>query len=140
MAVEKGATRRATGSIWVLTARGAALSLLVWACGLGLLTAVLTAGAVGEDSGFPALLGLTAFASFVGAVSAARRASWGSMSSAMVVTGLFATVLLCVGLLSWREISWVGHGGQLLLWTLIGGAAAGLAGRRRTPKRTRRQR
>lgn len=138
MATEKAATRRKTGALWLVAARGVGLSLTLWACGAGLLAAVMTAGVVGEAGAFPALLGLTAFAAFAGAVSVVRHTPWGSLVSSMLVATLFAALLLCVGLLTWTRIAWTGHGGKLLLWALMGGAAAGIIGRRRSKKRSRR--
>ncbi len=138
MAAEKTAARRKSGSLWLAAARGVALSLTLWACGVGLLAALMTAGLVGEAGAFPALSGLTAFAAFFGAADVARHTPWGSMVSSMLAAGLFAALLMCVGLLTWTRMAWTGHGGKLLLWALAGGAAAGLAGRRRPKKRSRR--
>ena len=138
MATEKTTVRRKSGALWVVIARGVALSLVVWACGAGLLTAVMTAGGVGEAGAFPALLGVTALAAFVGALSVTRHTPWGSLVSSMLTAALFTALLLCVGLLTWTRIAWAGHGGKLLLWALIGGAVAGIVGRPRPKKRARR--
>ena len=134
---EKTTVRRKSGALWVIVARGVLLSLLVWACGTGLLAGVMTAGVLGEESAFPILLGLTAFAAFLGAVSVVRHTPWGSLMSAAFVAACFTTLLLCMGLLSWRQIAWGGHGGQLLAWSAAGGIAAGILGRRRPKKRRR---
>ena len=138
MATEKAAARRKSGALWMVIARGVAVSLVIWACGVGLLAGVMTAGAVGETGAFPALLALTTVAAFVGAVSVIRHTPLGSLVSSMLTAGLFAALLLCIGMASWNGIAWTGHGGTLLLWALIGGAAAGIAGRPRPKKRARR--
>lgn len=138
MGAEKTTVRRKSGALWVVVMRGVALSLVVWACGVGLLTGIMTAGGVGEASAFPVLSGLTALAAFVGAVSVVRHTPWGTLISAMLVAVLFASLLLCMGLLSWQRISWTGHGGTLLLWSLCGGGAAGILGRPRAKKKPRR--
>lgn len=138
MATEKTAARRKSGALWVVIARGVALSVVAWACGAGLLAGVMTAGGVGETAAFPALLGVTAFAAFVGALSVTRHTPWGSLVSSMLTASLFASLLLCAGLLTWTRIAWTGHGGKLLLWALIGGAVAGIVGRPRPKKRARR--
>lgn len=138
MGAEKTTVRRKSGALWVVVMRGVALSLVVWACGVGLLTAVMTAGGVGEANAFPILSGLTGLAAFAGAVSVVRHTPWGTLISAMLVAVLFTSLLLCMGLLSWKQISWTGHGGTLLLWSLCGGVAAGILGRPRNKKRPRR--
>ena len=138
MGAEKTTVRRKSGALWLVIMRGVALSLVVWACGVGLLTAVMTAGGVGETNAFPLLSGLTGLAAFAGAVSVVRQTPWGSLVSAALVAALFTLLLLCVGLASWTRISWTGHGGKLLLWSLCGGVAAGILGRPRTKKRPRR--
>ncbi|MBQ9492817.1 MAG: hypothetical protein IJR54_03675 [Oscillibacter sp.] len=138
MSGEKTTVRRKSGALWLVIARGVLLSLVVWTCGAGLLAAVMMSGAVNEANGFPVLLGLTAAAGFAGALSVARHTPWGSLVSAALVAVLFTALLLCVGLLSWKRIAWTGHGGSLLLWAVVGGAAAGLLGRPRAKKRGRR--
>ena len=137
MTTEKTTVRRKSGALWLIIARGVSVSLLIWACGAGLLAGVMTAGGVGEEGAFPILLGLTAFAAFAGAFSVTRRTPWGSLMSAALVAGLFTALLLCMGMLSWREIAWGGHGGKLLAWAAAGGIAAGILGRRRPKKRRR---
>lgn len=137
MTTEKTTVRRKSGSLWLVFARGVLLSLLVWACGTGLLACVMTAGAIGEESAFAVLLGFTAVAAFVGAVSVVRHTPWGSLMSAALVAACFTALLLCMGLLSWRRIAWAGHGGLLLAWAAAGGIAAGILGRPR-PKKHRR--
>ncbi len=138
MGAEKTTVRRKSGALWAVLARGVVLSLVVWACGLGLLTCLMTAGAVDEAHGFPILLGLTGAAAFVGAVSVVRHTPWGSLVSATLVAALFTVLLLCIGLLSWKRIAWAGHGGTLLLWAVLGGLAAGILGRPRPKKHARR--
>ena len=138
MATEKTATRRKSGALWIVIARGVALSLVLWACGAGLLTGVMTAGGVGEAGAFPAQLGVTALAAFVGALSVTRHTPWGSLVSSMLTAGLFTALLLCMGLSMWTRIAWSGHGGKLVLGALLGGAVAGIVGRPRPKKRPRR--
>lgn len=138
MATEKTAARRKSGSLWAVAARGVGLSLVLWACGAGLLAALMTAGVVGEAGAFPVLLALTTVSAFLGALSAIHGTPWGTLVSSMLTAGLFAALLLCMGLLTWSRIAWTGHGGTLLFWALIGGAAAGVIGRPRTKKRPRR--
>ena len=135
---EKGATRRKSGGLWAAVARGAALSLVLWVCGVGALTGVMTAGGVGESGTFSVLSALTALASFVGGFLAARSAPWGSLTLSLLVTVAFLVVLLRLGLSLWREIAWTGHGGTLILWSVIGGVAAGILGRPRPKRRSRR--
>lgn len=138
MGAEKTTVRRKSGALWAVVARGVLLSLVVWACGLGLLTCLMTAGAVSVANGFPILLGLTGAAAFAGAVSVVRCTPWGSLASAALVAALFTALLLCMGLLSWKRVAWAGHGGRLLLWAVAGGLAAGILGRPRPKKRPRR--
>jgi hypothetical protein len=98
----------------------------------------MSSGSIGEDIGFPVLLGLTAMAAFLGAVSAIRRTPWGSLSAALCVTLLFGGILLGIGLLSWQRVDWYGNGGATLLWALIGGITAGIICRPKSKKRARR--
>lgn len=136
MATEKAARRKA-GASWLALARGVLLALILWACGAGLLAALMTAGLVGDAGAFPALCGATAFASFAGAFGAARQTPWNPLAASALTAALFASLLLCVGLLTWARIAWAGHGGTLLLWALVGGAVAGVFGRPRPKKRRR---
>ena len=66
MAAEKAA-RRKSGAPRLVIARGVLLALVLWACGAGLLAALMTAGLVGDAGAFPALCGATAFAFAEGA-------------------------------------------------------------------------
>jgi hypothetical protein len=138
MATEKAAARRKSGASWLVIARGVLLALVLWACGAGLLAALMTAGLIGDAGAFPALCGVTAFAAFVGALGAARQTPWNPLASSALTAALFASLLLCVGLLTWSRVAWTGHGGTLFLWTLVGGAIAGILGRPRPKKRSRR--
>ncbi|MBR3570246.1 MAG: hypothetical protein IKN96_05520 [Oscillibacter sp.] len=136
MAAEKAA-RRKSGAPQLVIARGVLLALVLWACGAGLLAALMTAGLVGDAGAFPALCGATAFASFAGAFGAARQTPWNPLAASGLTAALFASLLLCVGLLTWGRVSWAGRGGTLALWALSGGAVAGIFGRPRPKKRRR---
>ena len=59
----------------------------------------------------------------------------GWRAGGVLTAAAFLALLVLAGLGFWERITWLGHGGVLLLCGLAGGLLAGLAG----PKRRRRR-
>lgn len=117
--------------------QGIGLSLGIYLLGISALALLAIRGAVGEAVLFPAAAVLCFASSLAGAARGARALPWGRLLSAAVAAGCFAALLPLVGLCIWGEIALNGRGAVLMLCALTGGAAAGLTGGRRKPKRKR---
>lgn len=132
----KGKKQAPNGLIFL---KGLSLSLGIYLLGQLLVTLLVVKGALAEEGMFPAVAALCLLAALAGGMLCARRPKWGPLPSAMLCVVLFAGVLAAVGILSWGEgITWMGHGGILMLCTLVGGLLAGILGGR-APKKKRRK-
>ena len=112
---------------------GGALSLGVYLLGLLFTALLMVKGILPESARFyavAALCGLAALAGGVLTVRLTRRQAGGVLAALM-----FLFVLLLAGLGFWEEVTWLGHGGILLLCGLAGGALSGIA----RPKTRRRR-
>ncbi len=119
--------------IWQGFAAGGLASLGVYLLGLLLLTLLLVKGTLSESASFPAVAALCALASLAGGLLSVRLTGW--RAGGVLTAAAFLALLVLAGLGFWERITWLGHGGVLLLCGLAGGLLAGLAG----PKRRRRR-
>jgi len=104
---------------------GGLLSLGVYLSGLLLLTLLLVKGVLSEGGSFPIVAVLCALAALAGGLLTVRLTLW--RAGGVLTAAVFLFVLLLAGLGFWDEISWLGHGGILLLCGLAGGLLAGAA-------------
>lgn len=117
---------------------GSLVCLGVYLLGLLFLAMLLLKGILSEGSGFPAVAALCVLAALCGGLLAIRQSA---RPIGGVLTGaVFAAVLLTVGAAFWRDgITWMGHGGILLLCALGGGLLAGLLNGRRSNSKKRKR-
>ena len=114
---------------WQGVLRGTAVALGLYLGGTALLALLTVKGAVPEGAGFPALAVLCVAASLCGGLLAGPALP--PLSGAMAVSVSFDVILLAVGAACWQGITWMGHGGILLLCALAGGLLAGKRKKRR---------
>lgn len=126
-----GKGKRQKTAPWVLFARSAVLAMGIYLLGLLLLALLLVNGTLPEKCAFPVTAVLCVLATACGGVWAGRGAGLGPLPAALVVTAIFAGILVLVGLAVWEQIAWTGQGGVLLLCVLAGGLSAGVLGSRR---------
>lgn len=135
-----GKGRRQQTALWRVFLQGVLLALGIYLLGQFLVALLMVKGALPESGGFPAVAVLCVLAVVCGGMATARRAPWGALPAALLTAGLFAAVLILVGLSSWESIHWLGHGGILLLCALAGGGLAGLLGGHRRGRKARKRR
>ena len=116
---------------WTGYATGIHLSLGVYLASQLLLTLLLVKGTLPEGRSFPAVAVCCVLSAFAGGMFCARRSALGTLAGGMLAAAGFTAVLVAVGLLCWDGITWMGHGGILLLCALGGGLLAGLLSSRR---------
>lgn len=125
--------RKKKMAAWQGFLAGGLLALGVYLLGLLLLTLLLVKGALSEGARFPVVAALCVLSALAGGaltVRLTRQRAGGVLTAAIF---LFALILAGLGL--WEEVTWLGHGGILLLCGLAGGALAGMA----APKQRRRR-
>lgn len=101
---------------------GELLSLGVYLAGLLLLALLLVKGTLPEGGRFPAVAVLCALAALSGGALTVRLTR--QRAGGVLTAAVFLFALLLAGLGFWEEISWMGHGGILLLCGLAGGVLA----------------
>ena len=111
--------------------QGLLAALGIYLAGQFLLALLLVKGTLPEGSAFPVVAVLCVAAVTCGGLLTVRRSPWGTLPAGLLTAGLFIVVLLLVGLSCWESVTWLGHGGILLLCALAGGLLAGLLGSRR---------
>ena len=122
-------------ALWLALVQGVLLSLGVYLLLSILVSLLLIRAVLPETGGFPAVAVSCVAASFVGAFTCAQRASWRRLPSGLLCACGFVLVLAAVGALCWRQITWLGHGGVLLLCAIAGGILAGVMGNKRKKRR-----
>jgi len=126
-----GKGRKQQTAVWMVFLQGLLAALGIYLAGQLLLALLLVKGTLPEGAAFPAVAALCAAAVACGGLLTVRRSPWGTLPAGLLTAGLFAGVLLVVGLSCWESVTWMGHGGILLLCALAGGLLAGLLGGRR---------
>lgn len=120
-------------AVWQGFLAGSLLSLGMYLLGLLFLTLLLVKGALSEGGSFPAVAALCALSTLGGGLLVVRLTGW--RAGGLLAAAMFLSVLILAGLGFWEEVSWLGHGGILLLCGLAGGLLAGLAGGPRKRRR-----
>ena len=130
-----GNGRKKDTALWMVFVQGVALSLGVYLLVTVLASLLLVKAVLPEAGAFPILAAGCCLSACLGGLTCTRRSPWGSLPSALVCAAGFLAVLIVVSLLCWKQISWLGRGGLLLLCGAGGGLLAGvLGGRRRCRK------
>lgn len=132
-------TNSAKPSMGKILFKGTVIALVIHLGAQMLLAAMTVHGILPEHLVFSAQAVICAAASIVGGLYTAAHSSWGSLPSTLATAGLFAVVLLLLGLSIFNTVNWSGHGGVLLLAILGGAVLAGLLGSRRTSHRKRKK-
>lgn len=123
--------RKQQTAAWMVFLQGLLAALGIYLAGQFLLALLLVKGTLPEGSAFPVVAVLCVAAVTCGGLLTVRRSPWGTLPAGLLTAGLFIVVLLLVGLSCWESVTWLGHGGILLLCALAGGLLAGLLGSRR---------
>ena len=118
---------------------GLGIALLGYLLLLTLLALLMVRSAIPESAMFPAVGVCCGIASLVCGVCCSKCFPMGTLPNALIGSGGFGLILLVIGFFSWDGITWMGHGGILLLCVLLGGILAGLFSNR-TGKRQKRRR
>lgn len=115
--------------------QGTLFSFAVYVLGLMAIAMLGTSGRFPE-SNFAQVIFLLAFlSSLSGSFLCVRRASGNNaITAALVCTGVFALLLVTVGMAFWDGISWTGQGGGTLLFVLAGGISAIFLRKRRSSR------
>ena len=112
---------------WSVFLRGSMTSLGLYLFGIFVVALFFVKGILPEGAMFPVVAGLCAAASLAGGMSVRGRTSLGRLYETMLNAVIFVSTLILAGMVCWREISWNGHGGILLVCALAGGALAGVS-------------
>ena len=121
---------------WRGVLRGALAAIALYLNGTALLALLIVKGAVPEGVMFPVTAVLCVLSALCGGLLAGPMLP--PLPGAMAVAACFDGVLLAVGAACWQGVTWMGHGGILLLSVLGGGLLSGiLAGSRRGRRRKR---
>ena len=121
---------------WRGVLRGTLAAIVLYLIGTALLALLIVNGAVPEAMMFPVTAVLCVLSALCGGLLA--RPMLPPLPGAMAVAACFDGVLLAVGAACWQGVTWMGHGGILLLSVLGGGLLSGiLAGSRRGRRRKR---
>lgn len=126
-----GKKQPAAPASWTVFLRGIFLSFGLYLLSQLLLSFLLVKSILPEAACFPALASLCGLSTLMGGLYSARRSPLGTMSCSLLITAGFSALLLAVGILCYKGISWTGRGGILLLSALLGGVLAGLLCRKR---------
>ena len=125
-----GNGRKKDTALWMVFVQGVALSLGVYLLVTVLASLLLVKAVLPEAGAFPVLAAGCCLSACLGGLTCTRRSPWGSLPSALVCAAGFLAVLIVVSLLCWKQISWLGRGGLLLLCGAGGGLLAGVLGGR----------
>ena len=121
---------------WRGVLRGTLAAIVLYLIGTALLALLIVNGAVPEAMMFPMTAVLCVLSALCGGLLAGPMLP--PLPGAMAVAACFDGVLLAVGAACWQGVTWMGHGGILLLSVLGGGLLSGiLAGSRRGRRRKR---
>ena len=121
---------------WRGVLRGTLAALGLYLVGTALLALLIVKGAVPEAMMFLVTAVLCVLSALCGGLLAGPMLP--PLPGAMAVAACFDGVLLAVGAACWQGVTWMGHGGILLLSVLGGGLLSGiLAGSRRGRRRKR---
>ena len=121
---------------WRGVLRGTLAAIALYLNGTALLALLIVKGAVPEGVMFPVTAVLCVLSALCGGLLAGPMLP--PLPGAMAVAACFDGVLLAVGAACWQGVTWMGHGGILLLSVLGGGLLSGiLAGSRRGRRRKR---
>ena len=121
---------------WRGVLRGTLAAIVLYLIGTALLALLIVNGAVPEAMMFPVTAVLCVLSALCGGLLAGPMLP--PLPGAMAVVACFDGVLLAVGAACWQGVTWMGHGGILLLSVLGGGLLSGiLAGSRRGRRRKR---
>ena len=112
-------------AVWQGFLAGGLLSLGVYLLGLLAAALLLVNGVLPEGAQFTVVAALCALAALAGGVLTVRLTRW--KAGGVLTALIFLSALLLAGLGFWEEITWLGHGGVLLLCGLAGGALSGAA-------------
>lgn len=112
-------------AVWQGFLAGGLLSLGVYLLGLLAAALLLVNGVLPEGAQFTVVAALCALAALAGGVLTVRLTRW--KAGGVLTALIFLSALLLAGLGFWEEITWLGHGGILLLCGLAGGALSGAA-------------
>lgn len=136
-----GNGRKKDTALWMVFVQGVALSLGVYLLVTVLASLLLVKAVLPEAGAFQVLAAGCCLSACLGGLTCTRRSPWGSLPSALMCAAGFLAVLIVVSLLCWKQISWLGRGGLLLLCGAGGGLLAGVLGdrhrRRKGGKRVR---
>ena len=127
-----GNGRKKDTALWMVFVQGVALSLGVYLLVTVLASLLLVKAVLPEAGAFPVLAAGCCLSACLGGLTCTRRSPWGSLPSALMCAAGFLAVLIVVSLLCWKQISWLGRGGLLLLCGAGGGLLAGVLGGRRS--------
>ena len=121
---------------WRGVLRGTLAAIALYLIGTALLALLIVNGAVPEAMMFPVTAVLCVLSALCGGLLAGPMLP--PLPGAMTVAACFDGVLLAVGAACWQGVTWMGHGGILLLSVLGGGLLSGiLAGSCRGRRRKR---
>lgn len=120
-------------AMWQGFLAGSLLSLVLYLLGLLFLAMLMVKGVLTEGGSFPATAVLCALSALGGGFLTVRLTLW--RAGGVLTAAIFLSVLILAGLGFWEEITWLGHGGILLLCGLSGGLLAGLGGHKRRRRR-----
>ena len=121
---------------WRGVLRGTLAAIVLYLIGTALLALLIVNGTVPEAMMFPVTAVLCVLSALCGGLLAGPMLP--PLPGAMAVAACFDGVLLAVGAACWQGVTWMGHGGILLLSVLGGGLLSGiLAGSRRGRRRKR---
>ena len=121
---------------WRGVLRGTLAAIVLYLIGTALLALLIVKGAVPEAMMFPVTAVLCVLSALCGGLLAGPMLP--PLPGAMAVAACFDGVLLAVGAACWQGVTWMGHGGALLVSVLGGGLLSGiLAGSRRGRRRKR---
>lgn len=114
---------------WKGVLRGAGVSLGIYLIGTALLAALIVKRVIPEQSGFPVIALLCLLAALCGGLVTTPLLP--PIPGAMAAAACFCIVLAVFGGVCWQGISWMGHGGILVLCAAAGGMLAGMVSARR---------
>lgn len=122
---------------WVTFVRGSFVSLWMYLVGVFLAALFLVKGIVPENAMFPIVAVLCMIASFGGGMLAGGESPWGAFPAAVLNAVIFSGILILTGVACWREVTWNGHAGVMLICALAGGMVSGALAKPRGKKRKR---
>lgn len=123
---------------WGVFLQGAMLSLGTYVVCMFVLALMLVKGILPQEIEMAIVTGGAFFASMLGGIASSNGSSLGRFPASMISAGVFAIILITVGLIGWRETFWGGSSAVLLVCVMAGGVVAGLwSARKRKPRKQR---